>query len=75
MALVVAFIAAENENRQIEDLLWADFGPSPERFFYIGKDKVKFCKLKITPIVVFVTMIQSFFSSLALVLTYCPIFI
>ena len=75
VALAVAFIAAENENRQIEDLLQADFGRSPERFFSIGKDKVKFCKLKITPIVVFVIMIQRIFSSLALALTHCPIFI
>ena len=32
VALVMAFLAAENENWQIEDLLQADFGRLPERF-------------------------------------------
>ena len=31
MALVMAFLAATNENRQLEDLLQADFGRVPER--------------------------------------------
>ena len=29
MALEMAFLVAENENRQLEDLLQADFGPVP----------------------------------------------
>ena len=32
MALVVAFLSAENENRQLEDLPLDDFGRVPERF-------------------------------------------
>ena len=31
VALVLAFLAAENENRQLEDLSLADFGRLPER--------------------------------------------
>ena len=31
MALVMAFLAAANENRQLEDLLQPDFGRVPER--------------------------------------------
>ena len=31
MALVLAFLSSENENRQLEDLLPADFGRLPER--------------------------------------------
>ena len=38
VALVLAFLA-ENENRQPEDLLLADFGRFPKAFF-VGKDKV-----------------------------------
>ena len=33
VALVLAFISAENENRQLEDLPLADFGRLPERLF------------------------------------------
>ena len=32
VALVMAFLAAENENRQLEDLPQADFGCEPKRF-------------------------------------------
>ena len=31
-ALVMAFLAAENENQQLEDFPQADFGGVPERF-------------------------------------------
>ena len=31
VALVLAFLSSENENRQLEDLLLADFGRLPER--------------------------------------------
>ena len=33
VALVLAFLSAENENRQLEDLPLADFGRLPERLF------------------------------------------
>ena len=32
MALAMAFLAAEKENRKLEDLPQADFGRVPERF-------------------------------------------
>ena len=32
VALVMAFLAAENENQQLEDFPQADFGGVPERF-------------------------------------------
>ena len=32
VALVMAFLATESDNRQLEDLLQADFGCVPERF-------------------------------------------
>ena len=50
VALVLAFLSAENENRQLEDLPLADFGRLPERLF-------------LTTIVVFVIMIQRIFPS------------
>ena len=40
MALVMAFLAATNENRQLEDLLQADFGRIPETSS-VSKDLVK----------------------------------
>ena len=44
VALVMAFLAAENENRLLEDLLRADFGLTSERFLPVGKDKVNMGK-------------------------------
>ena len=38
-ALVLAFLAAENENRQLEDLPLADFSRLPETFS-VDKEKV-----------------------------------
>ena len=35
VALVTAFLAAENENRQLEDLPRVDFGRLPERFLSV----------------------------------------
>ena len=35
VALVTAFLAAKNENRQLEDLPRADFGRLPERFLSV----------------------------------------
>ena len=58
MALVLAFLSAENENRLLEDMPLADFSRLPERLIFVGRDKVKkeireFCKLKITTIVLY----------------------
>ena len=66
MALVLAFLSAENENRRLEDLSLADFGRLPLKTSSVGKDKVnklEFGKLKITTIVVSVIMIQRIFPS------------
>ena len=56
-------LAAENKNRQLEDLPQADFGRLPGRFLVSVRTKSitdNFCILKITPTVVFV-MIQGVF--------------
>ena len=53
---MLAFLLAENENQQMEDLPLAS----------VGKDKVnkwEFCNLKITTIFVFVIMIPRIFST------------
>ena len=46
MALVMAFLAAANENRQLEDLLQADFGHVPERLLLsvriLSKPRISF---------------------------------
>ena len=66
MALVLAFLSAENENRQLEDLSQADFGRLPERLLLTLRTKSindNFFKLKITTIVVFLIMIQRIFPS------------
>ena len=46
MALVMAFFAATNENRQLEDLLQADFGRVPERLLLsvriLSKPRISF---------------------------------
>ena len=39
VALVMAFLAAENENRQLEDSPQADFGRVPERFLLSVRTK------------------------------------
>ena len=55
VALVLAFLAAEDKNRQLEDLTQAEFCCVPERFLLSVRTKSipeKFCKLIITPIVV-----------------------
>ena len=39
VALVLAFLSAENENRQLEDLPLADFGRLPERLFLSVRTK------------------------------------
>ena len=83
MALVLAFLSVENENRQLEDFPRADFGRLLGRLFNqktssVGKDKVnklEFCKLKITTIVVFVVVIQRIFSSWELAPTHSTIVI
>ena len=72
----MAFVVAENGNRQLEDLSQADFGCLLERLLLSVSKKFKkweFCKFKIPPIVVFVIMIQSIFPSWALAPTHCTI--
>ena len=39
VALVLAFLSAENENRQLEDLSLADFGRLPERLLLSVRTK------------------------------------
>ena len=39
VALVLAFLSAENENRQLEDLSLADFGCLPERLLLSVRTK------------------------------------
>ena len=39
VALVLAFLSAENENRQLEDLLLADFGRLAERLLLLVRKK------------------------------------
>ena len=39
VALVLTFLSAENENRQLEDLPRADFGRLPERLFLSVRTK------------------------------------
>ena len=39
VALMLAFLAAENENRQLEDLPLADFGHLPERLLLSVRTK------------------------------------
>ena len=54
MALVSAFLLAENENRQLEDLPLADFGRLPERLLLsvrtksINENFVNFFKITIS---------------------------
>ena len=52
---VMAFLAAENENRQLEDLPQADFGRVHKNVSFVDKEKVNnwFCEKKVTPIVFF----------------------
>ena len=39
VALVLAFLSAENENRQLEDLSLAHFGRLPERLLLLVRTK------------------------------------
>ena len=63
VALVRAFLAAENENRQLEDLPQADFGRVPERFLLSVRTKsiTEYLYIKITPIVYFCSFSTHFF--------------
>ena len=66
MALVLAFLSAENENRQLEYLSLADFGRLRERLLLSVRTKSiyeNFFILKSTTIVGFVLMIQRIFPS------------
>ena len=65
VALVMAFLAAENENRQLEDLPQADFGRVPERFLLTVRSNSitdNFAYWKLGPLFVF-EVIQRIFSS------------
>ena len=65
VALVMAFLAAENENRQLEDLPQADFGRVPERFLLTVRSNSitdNFAYWKLGPLFVF-EVIQRMFSS------------
>ena len=60
----MVFLAAENENRQLEDLRQADFGCVHENISFVGKEKVnnwEFCEKKATPIVCFCNGSTHFF--------------
>ena len=53
MALVLAFLSAENENRQLEDLPLADFGRLPERLLLSVRTKAineNFLNWKLRPL-------------------------
>ena len=64
VALVLAFLEADNENRKLEDLALAHFGRLPKRLLLSVRTKsVKGIFSEITTIV-FVIMIQHVFSSL-----------
>ena len=61
----MGFLAAENENRQPEDMPQADFGRVPERFLLSVRTNsyLRIFILKIRPIVWFFVVIQRMFSS------------
>ena len=40
VALVMAFLAADNENRQLKDLRQPDFGRAPMKISSVGREKV-----------------------------------
>ena len=62
VALVLAFLSAENENRQLEDLPLAYFGRLPERLLLSVRTKSINENLEFfTTIVVFVIIIQRIF--------------
>ena len=65
MALVITFLAAENENRQLQDLPQADFSRVPERFLLSVRTNPvtdNFVYWKLGPLFVF-EVIQRMFSS------------
>ena len=63
-ALVLAFLSAENENRQLEDLPLADFGRLPDRLLLSIRTN------SINKNFVFVIMIRRIFPSEGLALTH-----
>ena len=67
VALVMAFHAAESENRPLEDLPRADFGRVPEKISFVGEEKT-------TPIVVFVMILTNalydFYSGIVVTFTF-----
>ena len=77
VALFMAFHAAENKNRQLDDLSQADFGRVPQRFLRSVRTKSiteNFVHWKLRPSFVFVVF-QLIFSSWVLAPMPCTIFI
>ena len=75
VALVISFLEAESENRQLEDLLQADSGRVPERFPLSVRTKSiteNFVYGKLRPLFVFIVF-QRIFSSWALAPTHFTI--
>ena len=73
---MLAFLSAENENQQLEDLPLTNF--CRWKISSVGKDKVyqwEFCKLKFTTTVVFVIKNQRIFPSEELAPTHSTIVI
>ena len=50
VALVLAYLLPENKNRQLKDLLLADFGRLPERLFLSVRMKENFVNWKLRPL-------------------------
>ena len=69
MTWVIAFLVAENENRQLEDLPLADFGRVHKNISFVKRKKSiteNFVKRKLRPLSVSV-MVQRIFSILSLI--------
>ena len=64
MALVLAFLTAENENRQLEDLPLADFGRLPERLLLSVRTKSineNYVNWKLRPLLFLQSWFNTFF--------------
>ena len=64
MALVLAFLSAESENRQLEDLPLADFGRLPERLLLSVRTKAineNFLNWKLRPLLFLKSWFNAFF--------------
>ena len=64
VALVLAFLSAENENRQLKDLPFADFGRLPERLLLLVRTKSineNFVNWKLRPLLFLQSWFKAFF--------------